>query len=72
MVDGPAGGGDYDIDAPIERLQLADDRLAAIDRQHPHAEVPPVAVERFGDLHRQLPGGDQDQRDGVTAAPGVG
>ena len=38
VVEGPARGGDDDVDAALERAQLPADRLAAVDRQHPGAE----------------------------------
>ena len=37
VVDGPAGRGDDDVDAAVELLQLAVDRLPAVDRHDLHA-----------------------------------
>ena len=62
VVQGAPRGGDHDVDAALERPQLAADRLPAVDRQDPHAQLPAVAVERLRDLHGQLPGGHQHQR----------
>ena len=63
------GRGDDDVDAAVQRPQLPADRLPAVDRQHPGAQVLAVAVERLGDLHGQLAGGHQHQRHRVAARP---
>jgi hypothetical protein len=77
VVQGPARGRDHHVDALLQRPQLPDDRLAAVDRHDPGAEVAPVPVDRLGDLHRQLTGGHEHQRhratrlvDGIGAAVG--
>ena len=62
MVDRAAGRRDDDVDAASQAAQLLADRLAAVDRQDPGAELAAVVVDRLGDLHRQLAGGDQDER----------
>ena len=49
-------------DAPVELLQLPVDRLSAVDRHDPHAEVSAVLEDRLADLHRQLAGRHQHQR----------
>ena len=72
VVQRPARGGDDDVHAALQRAQLPADRLPAVDRQHPGAEVLAVAVERLGDLHRQLAGGHQHQRHRVAAAAVAG
>ena len=43
-------------DAVAQRAELAADRLAAVDRQHPGAELAAVAVHRLGHLHGELAG----------------
>ena len=72
VVDGAAGRGDDDVDAAVELLQLAVDRLAAVDRHDLDAEMPAVLEDRLADLHRQLAGGDQHERAGRGAATGMG
>ena len=62
VVDRPAGCRDDDVDAAPQAAQLLADRLAAVDRQDPGAELAAVLVERLGDLHRQLARRDQDER----------
>ena len=62
VVERPARRRDDDVDALLEGPQLAADRLAAVDRQHPRPEPAAVAVDRLGHLHRQLARGHQDQR----------
>ncbi len=67
VVDSPARRGDDDVDAPAQTRQLPPDRLAAVDRQHPHAQPSAVLVDRFRHLHGQLTGGAQHQRLGRLA-----
>ena len=62
MVDRATGRRDHDVDAPAQRAQLLPDRLPAVDRQDAGVQAAAVAVDRLGDLHRELAGGDQDQR----------
>ena len=50
------------VHAACQAGQLRGDRLAAVDRDDAHAEVPPVAMDGLGHLHRELPGGCEDQR----------
>ena len=40
VVEHPARRADHDVHAAVERLQLADDRLAAVHRDHLHARCP--------------------------------
>ena len=56
VVERPARRGDDDVHAAIERLQLAVDRLAAVDRRDLHAEPAAVLEDGLADLHRQLAG----------------
>ena len=62
MVQRAAGRGDDDVHPALQRPELADDRLAAVDRQRADAEVAAVAVDGLGDLRRQLARRDQDER----------
>ena len=62
VVERTAGRGDHDVDAVVQRVELAADRLAAVDRQHLGAEVAAVLVHRLGHLHGELAGGHQDER----------
>ena len=54
---------DHHVDAPGQRPELLADRLAAVDRDDPRAQVVPVAVHRLGDLDGQLPRRHQHQRE---------
>ena len=54
----------------VQGPQLPADRLPAVDRQHPGAQVLAVAVDRLGHLHRQLPGRHQHQRHRVARRRG--
>ena len=65
VVDRPARRGDDDVDAVAQGAELAADRLAAVDRQDPHAELAPVAVHRLGHLHGELAGRHQHEGDGL-------
>ena len=67
VVDRPARRGDHDVDAALQRFHLADDRGAAVDRQDAGAEVAAVLVDRLGDLHGQLSGGDEHERSRARA-----
>ena len=62
VVHDAAGRADHDLDAALERAQLALDRLAAVDRQDRHRLIFAVRVQRLGDLHRQLARRRQNQR----------
>ena len=62
VVHGPAGSGDDDVHAAGQAGELRGDGLAAVDGDDAHAEVPAVAVDRLGDLHRELPRGREDER----------
>ena len=61
VVERAARRRDDDVDAALERAQLLLHRLAAVDRQHADAELPSVAMHRFGDLHRELARRHEDQ-----------
>ena len=61
VVERAPGRRHHDVDATVKRTQLPADRLPAVDRQHPHAHVAPVAVHRLGDLYRELARGHEDQ-----------
>ena len=63
QVQRPAGGRDDDVDAGLQRPQLADDRGAAVDREHPGAEVAAVAVQGLRHLDGELAGGHEDEAD---------
>ena len=52
---------DDDVDAALERAELLLHRLAAVDRQHAHAELASVVVHRLGDLHGELARRHEDQ-----------
>ena len=54
---------DDDVHAGAHRMQLPADRLAAVDRQHAHAERLAVAVDGLGDLHRELARGHEHDGD---------
>jgi hypothetical protein len=68
VVDRASRGRHHDVDAASERPELTADRLAAVDRKHPRPHVARVAVHRLGDLHRELAGGDQHQRQRLRPA----
>ncbi len=70
VVDRPAGRGDDDVHAVAQGAELAADRLAAVDRQDPHAELAAVAVDRLGHLHGELARRDQHEGDGLRPADG--
>jgi hypothetical protein len=62
VVQGAAGRRDDQVHTSLQGADLATDRLAAVDGQHPCAQSTSVAVRGLGDLHRQLTGGDQHER----------
>ena len=70
VVHGAARGRHHDIHAAHEARQLRGDRLAPVDGHDPHADLATVAVDRLGDLHRQLARGREHER-GRAAAPAV-
>ncbi len=55
-----ARGGDEDVDAALQGVDLVAHRGAAADDLHAQAEDVAVRLERVGDLHGQLAGGGQD------------
>ena len=61
VVERAPGGRHHDVNATLKRPQLPADRLAAVDRQDPRADVTPVATHRLGDLHREFARRDQHQ-----------
>ncbi|MFT3851219.1 MAG: hypothetical protein QM733_00525 [Ilumatobacteraceae bacterium] len=63
---------DDDVDALRQRVQLALDRLAAVERDDACPEAAAVAVDRLRHLDRQLTGGHQDDGHRPAAARGVG
>ena len=62
MVDGPTRRRHHDVDASAEPSELLMDGLAAVHRHHAQPERPAIALERFGDLHREFPCRHDDQR----------
>ena len=71
VVECPAGRGDDDVHAAVERLQLSEDRLATVDRRDLDAELAAVLEDGFADLHRQLASRHQHQRDRHDLGGGV-
>ena len=61
VVECAARGGDDDIDSPTQGVQLATDRLPAVDRQDLRPDGTSVAVHRLRDLHRKLTRRNEDQ-----------
>ena len=70
MVDRPARRRDHDVDTATKAAQLLADRLPAVDRQDPGAQLAAIRVERLGDLHRELTRRDEDQGGGAAFAGG--
>jgi hypothetical protein len=68
MVDRPSRRGNDNVDATLQRFDLADDRSTAVDRQNSGADVASVLVDRFGDLDRQFTRRDEDERAGTPPA----
>jgi len=50
------------VDAPLEFLQLLEDRLTAEHGHHPDLRSSAVVVHCLADLHGELPGGHDDER----------
>ena len=71
VVDRPAGRGDDDVDATVEHLQLALDRLAAEHRDHLDAELLAVLEHRLAHLDGELTGRHEDQDRRLGALGGV-
>ncbi len=61
QVEQPARGADDDVDALAQRLDLRLVRAAAVDGQHPRAEVLARVGHVAGDLQAQLAGRHDDQ-----------
>ena len=72
VVERSTRGGDDDVDAAGQCVELPSDVLAAIDRQDSRPQLPAVLVDRLGHLHRQLAGGHEDERDELGLAAGAG
>ena len=68
----PSRRADDDVDAAFERLQLAEDRLAAVDRDDLDAELAAVLEDRLGHLHRQLACRHEDEGRGGRGGRGRG
>ena len=68
VIDRATRGRDHDVDAAAQAAELLADRLAAVDRQDAGAQLAPVGMERLRDLHRELPGGNEDERRGGALA----
>lgn len=66
MVDRTSRGGDHDVDAALERAELAADRLSAEDGKNRSTRASGVLVSGLLNLYRQLSGRDQDQSGGRT------
>ncbi len=71
MIDGTSWSGDDDVHTAVELLELAKDRLAAVDGHDLHAEPAAVLEDRLAHLHGELPGGNQDQCHGAGRHRGV-
>jgi hypothetical protein len=69
VVERAPRGRDHHVHAGAQRVKLAPDGLAAVDRQHAHAERLAVAVHRLRDLHRELARRHEDDRGGPLALP---
>ena len=61
VVDHPTRRRDDHVDAAAQAPQLLPERLAAVDRQDPGGERFAIAMDRLGDLHRELAGRDEDK-----------
>ena len=70
VVDQAARRGDDDVDAAVERAQLAVDGLAAVDRQQAQTAAVAEAAEMLGDLDRELARRGEDHRLDVGRCPG--
>ena len=62
VVDRPTGGGDHDVHAAAECLELAGDGLASVDRHDLETLTSAVGVHGFADLDGELSGRDDDER----------
>ena len=62
VVDRSAGGGDHDMHAAAECLELAGDGLASVDRHDLETLTSAVGVHGFADLDGELSGRDDDER----------
>ena len=70
MIEDSTRRADDDVDAPFERLQLAEDRLAAVHGDDLDTELAAVLEDRLGHLHRQLARRHEDEGGGGrTTAP---
>ncbi len=73
VIDRASGRRHHHVDAAIELLELAVDRLAAVDRYDLDPQVASVVEDRLADLHRQLAGRHEDEctRGGGATAIGL-
>ena len=62
VVDRPTGGGDHDMHAAAECLELAGDGLTSVDRHDLETLTSAVGVHGFADLDGELSGRDDDER----------
>ncbi|MNC86857.1 hypothetical protein D3C83_25430 [compost metagenome] len=62
VIEQPAGGGDENIDAAPQRLDLRIDADAAIDERRPQWKVLAVDAHALLDLRREFAGRREDQR----------
>jgi hypothetical protein len=65
VVERPTGGGHHHVDTAVEGAELAEDRLSAVDGQHPSVELLAVPVHRFGHLDGELARRHQHERTGL-------
>jgi len=72
VVAGAAGRRDDDVDAAREHLDLAAERLPAVDGGDACAQVAAIAVHRLRDLGGQLARGDEHERLRVAAVAARG
>jgi hypothetical protein len=68
VVKRTARGCDHNVDAVVEGAELALDRLATVDREHPGVDASAVAVGGVTNLDGELTGWGKDQTDGCFAA----
>ena len=68
VIDRAARRRDDDVDPALKGSQLKADRLAAVHGQHADRHFLAVAVDRLGDLHRELARGNEDQGGNLAVA----
>ena len=62
VIDRAPRRGDDDVDPALQGAKLLLNGLATVDRDDAGSERVPVLVHRLGDLHRQLPRRNEDER----------